>query len=330
MSSNVVARKKSNGNYGIYEKYRKKTYKAKTIWFDGLEMLDADDDELLIWDETQVITEQGTTELRKYGMGDVFDFPKPSYLIKKVLALGSNTDSICLDFFSGSATSADAVFQLNAEKGERKFILVQLPEDMDLKLSYSAKSDKQKIQNIIDFLDNNNHPHTLDFIGIERIKRAAKKIKKENPLFHGDLGFKHYTLKEPESKLIDQIEDFDTTTNDTFLIDTLLNEFGTATVLATWLVRDGYGLTDKAEELDLAGYKAYYKDRHLYLLHSGLSDAAVDALVTKYETDKDFNPLNVVIFGYSFNWTEMETLKVNLRRLQATENNLQLNFDVRY
>ena len=131
-------------------------------------------------------------------------------------------------------------------------------------------------------------------------------------------------------KLIDQIEDFDTTTNDTFLIDTLLNEFGTATVLATWLVRDGYGLTDKAEELDLAGYKAYYKDRHLYLLHSGLSDAAVDALVTKYETDKDFNPLNVVIFGYSFNWTEMETLKVNLRRLQATENNLQLNFDVRY
>lgn len=330
MSSNVVARKKSNGNYGIYEKYRKKTYKAKTIWFDGLEMLDADDDELLIWDETQVITEQGTTELRKYGMGDVFDFPKPSYLIKKVLALGSNTDSICLDFFSGSATSADAVFQLNAEKGERKFILVQLPEDMDLKLSYSAKSDKQKIQNIIDFLDNNNHPHTLDFIGIERIKRAAKKIKKENPLFHGDLGFKHYTLKEPESKLIDQIEDFDTTTNDTFLIDTLLNEFGTATVLATWLVRDGYGLTDKAEELDLAGYKAYYKDRHLYLLHSGLSDAAVDALVTKYETDKDFNPLNVVIFGYSFNWTEMETLKVNLKRLQATEKNLRLNFDVRY
>lgn len=266
-----------------------------------------------------VYSTQGTRELRELFDGDeYFDFPKPVDYIKQVVLQGINPRNdekvYVLDFFGGSGTTAHAVLDLISCGEKINFIIVQIQE------LFKENSDAYKKANF----------KSIDELSIERIKRAAKKIKKENPLFHGDLGFKHYTLKEPESKLIDQIEDFDTTTNDTFLMDTLLKEFGTTTVLATWLVRDGYGLTDKAEELDLAGYKAYYKDRHLYLLHSGLSDAAVDALVTKYETDKDFNPLNVVIFGYSFNWTEMETLKVNLRRLQATEKNLRLNFDVRY
>ena len=266
-----------------------------------------------------VYSTQGTRELRELFDGDeYFDFPKPVDYIKQVVLQGINPRNdekvYVLDFFGGSGTTAHAVLDLISCGEKINFIIVQIQE------LFKENSDAYKKANF----------KSIDELSIERIKRAAKKIKKENPLFHGDLGFKHYTLKEPESKLIDQIEDFDTTTNDTFLMDTLLKEFGTTTVLATWLVRDGYGLTDKAEELDLAGYKAYYKDRHLYLLQSGLSDAAVDALVTKYETDKDFNPLNVVIFGYSFNWTEMETLKVNLRRLQATEKNLRLNFDVRY
>ena len=266
-----------------------------------------------------VYSTQGTRELRELFDGDeYFDFPKPVDYIKQVVLQGINPRNdekvYVLDFFGGSGTTAHAVLDLISCGEKINFIIVQIQE------LFKENSDAYKKANF----------KSIDELSIERIKRAAKKIKKENPLFHGDLGFKHYTLKEPESKLIDQIEDFDTTTNDTFLMDTLLKEFGTTTVLATWLVRDGYGLTDKAEELDLDGYKAYYKDRHLYLLHSGLSDAAVDALVTKYETDKDFNPLNVVIFGYSFNWTEMETLKVNLRRLQATEKNLRLNFDVRY
>lgn len=266
-----------------------------------------------------VYSTQGTRELRELFDGDeYFDFPKPVDYIKQVVLQGINPRNdekvYVLDFFGGSGTTAHAVLDLISCGEKINFIIVQIQE------LFKENSDAYKKANF----------KSIDELSIERIKRAAKKIKKENPLFHGDLGFKHYTLKEPESKLIDQIEDFDTTTNDTFLMDTLLNEFGVPTVLSTWLVRDGYGLTDNAKELDLAGYKAYYKDRHLYLLHSGLSDAAVDALVTKYETDKNFNPLNVVIFGYSFNWTEMETLKVNLKRLQATEKNLRLNFDVRY
>jgi adenine-specific DNA-methyltransferase len=73
MESNAIGRIKTTGEYGIYEKYRKETFKAKTIWFDDIVISNEDDEEDEIWDETGVITEQGSTELRKYDMGDVFD-----------------------------------------------------------------------------------------------------------------------------------------------------------------------------------------------------------------------------------------------------------------
>lgn len=87
MSSEVVAKKKTTGEYGCYEKYRKGTYKAKTIWYEDDIVGDLVDEEDDIWEETGVITEQGSKELRKYGMGDAFDFPKPTYLIKKCYQL---------------------------------------------------------------------------------------------------------------------------------------------------------------------------------------------------------------------------------------------------
>lgn len=250
MLSNVVARQKNTGEYGIYEKYRKTTYKAKTIWFSDAiidDLIDEDDD---IWDETGVITEQGSVELGNYEMGDVFDFPKPSYLIKKVLTLGSDHDSLCVDFFSGSATTAEAVMRLNAElmsKGQRCYIAVQLPEDLDIKYENASASEKPKIQRVIDFLDSVDRPHTLDQIGMERILRAAKTIKEEFPDTTSDLGFKHFTLAEPEQNTLDKLEKFDPNEDKLFADKDLLGEFGKPTVLATWLVRDGYGLTTNAE-----------------------------------------------------------------------------------
>ena len=121
LDSTVVAREKSSGQWGVYEKYRKGTYKAKTIWFEDMEITEEDDDDG-IWDETGVITEQGSVELRKYGMADTFDFPKPTYLVKKLLTIGSDEDCICVDFFSGSGTTADSVFNLNLLNGKRTFI----------------------------------------------------------------------------------------------------------------------------------------------------------------------------------------------------------------
>ena len=93
----------------------------------------------------------------------IFSYPKPSLLIKRLLQIGSNKDSIILDFFSGSATTAHAVMQLNAEDGgNRKFIMVQLPEPCDEK----SEAYKAGYKNICE-------------IGKERIRRAGRKIKEE-------------------------------------------------------------------------------------------------------------------------------------------------------
>lgn len=105
--SNVVAKIKKDGNYNIYEKYRKETYKAKTIW-----------------EEVDMITEKGTVELGEHGLAKYFEFPKPVALIKKCLELGTHENSIILDFFAGSGTTGQAVLELNKEdKGKRQFIL---------------------------------------------------------------------------------------------------------------------------------------------------------------------------------------------------------------
>lgn len=330
MLSEVVAKKKTTGEFGCYEKYRKGTYKAKTIWYDEGVVGDLVDEEDDIWEETGVITEQGSKELGKYGMGDVFDFPKPTYLIKKALSIGADTDATCVDFFSGSATTVEAIMSLNVEDGgKRKIIAVQLPENLDTKLENSSKSEKNKVKKVLDFLDSLSKPHLLDQIGIERIIRAAAKIREEHPDTTADLGFRHFTLREPSAETLDKLEKFEPESG-LLLQNTVLRDFGVPTVLATWLVRDGYGFTAPVKALDFDGYTGYCMDKHLYLIHPELKDNAIAAITEKFETDGSFNPENVVLFGYSFMWTETESLRMNLARLKNTEKNLRINFDIRY
>jgi len=327
MESNIVGRIKSTGEYGIYEKYRKGTFKAKTIWFDDLVITNDEDDEDEIWDETGVITEQGSSELRKYDMGDVFDFPKPTFLIKKVLEIGSDLDSICLDFFSGSGTLAESVLSLNSITGNRKFISIQMPENIDIKLANSPVNDKPKVQKVIEFLNTNSYPHTLDYIGIERIKRAASKIKSETNAVI-DYGFKHYTLVEPSTDTIDKLEEFKDT--EIFTNNDTLNLFGKETVLETWLVKDGYGFGAKVEDVKLADYTVYLCGKHLYFIEAGMNENDMVALLDKYQQEPSFSPENIVVFGYSFNFSQTEMLRKNLFVLRDTHKNLKANFDIRY
>lgn len=112
-----------------------------------------------------------------------FDFPKPSSYIKQMLIIGSNKDSIILDFFSGSATTSHAVMQLNAEDGgKRKFIMVQLPEEAIDK----SEAKKAGYDTICD-------------IGEERIRRAGKKIKEETGK-DIDYGFRVFTVDTSNMK----------------------------------------------------------------------------------------------------------------------------------
>ena len=165
-------------------------------------------------------------------------------------------------------------------------------------------------------------------MGIDRIKRAANKLRKENPLFHGDLGFKHFTLQEPTNQSIEKMERFEPQTM--FGDNTLVDEFGVPTILTTWLVRDGYGLTSDVKTLNIEGYELYYMDKHLYIINPNLSNEVVASLLDRYQSDAGFNPQNIVIYGYALSWGELQGLKDSLRVIQDGEKNMRINFDVRY
>lgn len=262
-----------------------------------------------------IFSTQGTREVRELFMGkELFDFPKPVDLIKFILEQGMGENDIVLDYFSGSATTACAVMDLNKQDlGNRKFILIQLSEQCQEKSEAFQAGFT-----------------SVDEIGIERIKKFSKSISIENPELKIDLGFKHFSLAEPNNSTLDKLAIFDPSDGSLFTDSTLLDCFGSSTVLATWLLRDGYGLTCSAEHLDFANYKGYYFGKHLYLVDPELSDKTIEAIVLKYETDGNFNPDNIILFGYSFTWTELEALKTNLSRLRDTEKNLRINIDIRY
>lgn len=129
-------------------------------------------------------TAQGTAEIRNLFGNRFFDFPKPTKIINILLntVVRKDKDSIILDFFSGSATTAHAVMQLNAEDGgNRKFIMVQIPEETP------EDSEARKAGY-----------NTIPEIARERIRRAGKKIKEESPLTTADLdtGFRVFRLDE--------------------------------------------------------------------------------------------------------------------------------------
>ncbi len=116
-----------------------------------------------------------------------FQTPKPVKLLNRICALGTEDDSLVLDFFGGSGTTAHAVFGSNvSDGGNRRFILVQLPECLN-------PDDKdQKLAT--DVCDKLGKPRTIAELTKERLRRAGKKIREENPLFAGDTGFRVFKL----------------------------------------------------------------------------------------------------------------------------------------
>jgi len=134
------------------------------------------------------LSAKGIESLKEIGMEKYFSYPKPVSLIKEITSgdtlFSKNSNDIILDFFSGSATTAHAVMQLNAEDGgNRKFIMVQLPEPCDEK----SEAFKAGYKNICE-------------IGKERIRRAAKKIAEDNPNAKFDGGFRVFKVDDSNMK----------------------------------------------------------------------------------------------------------------------------------
>ncbi len=132
------------------------------------------------WEHEQFGHNQGAndcmTEL--FGVKNVFSNPKPVELIRGLIQISNvKENDIVLDFFSGSATSAHAIMQINKEDGFcRKFVLVQLPENLDSNYENSTGKTKAQLKVAIDFLDSINKPHLLTEVGKERIRRAGKSL----------------------------------------------------------------------------------------------------------------------------------------------------------
>lgn len=268
--------------------------------------------------ETMIFAKDGSTnenaknELKELFDGvAVFETPKPVKLIKYLFNMAIK-DGLVVDFFGGSSSTAHAIMEMNLDNKNLHYILVQWQEE--------CKPDSEAFK---------AGYKTIDQIGMERIKRAAKKIKEANPLFSGDLGFKHYTLEEPKQDALLLMEQFDPISNN--ITDFSVDDFGLETVLRTWLVADGYGLTEDAEEVLLGRYKAYWKGDHLYLINrdNDFDASSIAALMDKYNGEQ-FSPHNIVIFGYSFSFTHSEELQKNLRTLKEGNKTLTVNLDVRY
>lgn len=325
------AAKIENGEYKEIVELSDGSFMCGRIWFDSdnktqpSSITYLDEVEKFLLRSVISLKSDGGIELENLFDGkSFFSYPKPTSLLKLLVGSVSviQENDIVLDFFSGSATTADSIIQLNSLDGKkRKFITIQLPEIL------SPENASQKVA--YEFLKENNLPTTLDYIGIERIKRAAAKIKEEHPDKEMDLGFKHYILQEPNQNTLDKLDSFDKAS---LLADTtIMEEFGKPTILATWLNADGYGLTVEAEAIDLAGYTAYYCQKHLYLIDPGFTLESMKALLSKYDAEGHFNPENMVLFGYSFpDWSINEMIEKNLRILNDGEKNLKINFTVRY
>jgi adenine-specific DNA-methyltransferase len=248
-----------------------------------------------------------------FGTKTPFDTPKPSSLIKQMLRIGTNKTDLILDFFAGSATTAHAVMQLNAEDGgNRKFIMVQLDE----KTNPDSEARKAGY-------------NTIDEIARKRIDLSGKKILadyesdlvKQTNGWDKDIGFKHYRLVTPDVKTLEKIIEFDPKQTN-LIADDMIKPFeyqktetgGLDTILATWLIDDGYRFDTPVEEITFGNYKAHYVREAitLYLINMGWDTRALKDMLNQIGTNK-LLVKTIVVYPYSFEFEAMRELKTNIK-----------------
>jgi adenine-specific DNA-methyltransferase len=276
----VVAKQRRDGHWNIYEKSRKSTTKAKSLWT-----------------ETDVISEQGTVELGELNLAGMFDHPKPVGLIEKCLKIGTVDNDVVLDFFAGSCTTAHAAMQLNKQDGGmRRFIMVQLPEPCD----ETTAASKQGFRTIAD-------------VGKERIRRAADQVLERSgdqlslrdaaPM---DVGFRVFKLDCSNFRVwdgrVDRIGELEEQLE--MHVDHVARSSSAEDILYELLLKAGFPLTTKVENVVMAG-KQVFSVQHgalLICLEKEITPELVDALA-------DAHPLQVICLDEGFKGNDQ--LKAN-------------------
>lgn len=247
----------------------------------------------------------GATEIVNLFGEKVFTNPKPSQLLAQLLDFVTGPDDLVLDFFSGSATTADAVMQLNAaDGGRRRYVLVQLRESIEA----GKPGAKQGYR-------------TIDEIGRARIQLAAAKLRSESDA-EVDYGFRLFRLEEPSQKTLDELHAFDPSTSEVLLTGDFVSKFGfdgtpgDEVALTTWLAQDGFGLTPEVRTVRLHEYELRVSGDSGYIIRPGLTSDDVLELVSSLEKG-ELDLSRLVVFGYSVTFSVMHELSKNLASLKS-------------
>lgn len=241
-------------------------------------------------------TKDGSNEVAQlFGSKRVFDYPKPVALIQRLVQYGSRgiKDSLVLDFFAGSGTTAHAVMQQNAEDGgNRRFILVQLPEKTD----------------------NPDYP-TIAGITRERVRRAGRKIKEEagDKAAGLDTGFRAFRLAESNFRNWDSDRDTFLSEELDFYVDNINSGASDDDVVHEILLKAGVPLDVDLEKIKIAGEDVYVAMGGLFVVSAArkISQELVDGLLALEPW-----PVQVVLLDTGFG--DNDSLKLNARHQFAS------------
>lgn len=278
-----------------------------------------------VWNFKDVNSERGTElfiDVLGFKKG-VFKNPKPLGTIHRAIQLGTESEDIVLDFFSGSGTFAHAIMQKNVEDdSNRKYICVQLDEktyEIDQKTG-----NKKAIKGSEEAL--NSGYESIFEITKARITKAAQKIAEENPCYQGDLGFKIYETTDDFRPKID--DDFEVA-NESLFDDMVLSDEQYQALLATWMLYDNNKLTADITSIDLQGYNAELVNKNLYLIASDFGTQNLKCLLDKLDEDKSFAPDRIIVNGYNFDTAIQMELNEAIRSYQ-NKKKITINIIVRY
>ncbi|EKT4548722.1 site-specific DNA-methyltransferase [Flavobacterium psychrophilum] len=251
--------------------------------------------------------ENASSELRELMGTDLFSYPKPVTLMTYLANFVVQENDIVLDFFSGSSSTAEGVLKLaSTEEKKLKYIMVQLPENLDENLKNADSNTKKLIQNGIDFLDSLGKPHYLSELAKERIRRASIKIKKETKA-DIDYGFRvykidssnmqdvYYTPNQYEQGQLDLLE------------DNIKPDRNSDDLVAQIMLDWGLPLSLKIEQTKIANKEVFKvaDDALLCCFDEGIDEAFAKEIAT-------LKPLRIVFRDKSF---KDDTAKENVKQL---------------